>query len=105
MSFRNLNRYSFHDDSLSSGVWNIDLTCLRFGARSGAVRNRPEIVLDSKVSAVSARSIKPLLKFLNACECHQLANPETFPQLSTERLRSEHTVKTLRKSFTLQFFA
>ena len=77
MSFRNLNRYSLQNDSLSSGVWNLDLTCFRFGARSGAVRNRPEIVLDSKDSAVSARSIKPLLKFLNAYVIHELADSAT----------------------------
>ena len=77
MSIRNLNRYSFQNDPLSSGVWNIDLTCFRFGARSGAVSNRPEIVLDSKDSAVSARSINPLLKFLNACEYHELADSAT----------------------------
>ena len=41
--------------------------CFRFGARSGAERKRPVIVLDENESAVSASSIKPLLRFLNAC--------------------------------------
>ena len=38
----------------------------RLGVRSGADLNRPGILCDASESAVSAKSARPLLNFLNA---------------------------------------
>ena len=52
-------------DEQVSGVSNM---VSRLGVKSGADLNRPGILCDASDSAVSAKSARPLLKFLNAYE-------------------------------------
>ena len=92
--------FKLYDDLLSSGFLNIDLTCLICGCRSGAERSSPRIVLDWKVSEASASSESPVLNDLKAYTREEWGS--MAPEPIGYGLR---TVRTFKKSFTLQFFA
>ena len=83
-----------------SGGSNMLSTFSRCDNKSGAVRSRPDILLDARESAVSLKSARPLFNVLNDYYDVML----TFNEAELAATMRK-TSKTLRKSLTLQFFA